>query len=255
MRMFERANRSYWHGCTNSVYFEYMPLPRFERLPSLQRARILGIARRAFANGGFGAVSYDQLIVEIGISKTSAYQYFDGKNDLFHSVLDDVARRAVGALRAWEPSLDSHTFWSQLQAASNRLVAHLANNPDDLALIDAALSRASGGQAPGDQAPGDQAPGDAAETWMRSLLADGAQLGVIDSPLAPDLLLSVTAAVFNAMDRWAVERLTTSRTTGLIDTSTIDAAGAWETLARLWGTPQGLRMQTPETSGPGQDAT
>ena len=217
-----------------------MSLPRFNRLPPAQRSRILGVARRAFASDGFGAVSYNQLILEVGISKTSAYQYFDGKDDLFQSVLDDVVRRVVGALGAWEPSGNSDTFWSQLVAGSDRLVDHLASNPDDLALMDAALSRE---------------PGDEAEAWMRSLLADGARLGVIDSLLQPDLLASVTAAVFDALDRWAVERLTTSRTAGLTDATTIDVPGALETLARLWGTPQGLRMRAPVLSATEKDQT
>ena len=215
-----------------------MSLPRFDRLPAAQRSRILAVARRAFASEGFGAVSYNQLILEVGISKTSAYQYFDGKDDLFQSVLDDVVRRVVGALGAWEPSGDSDLFWSQLVAGSDRLVSHLADHPDDLALMDAALARA---------------PGDEAEAWMRSLLADGARLGVIDSLLQPDLLASVTAAVFDALDRWAVERLTTSRTAGLIDTSTIDVPGAVETLARVWGTPQGLQMRAPVISAAGRN--
>lgn len=215
-----------------------MSLPRFERLPAAQRSRILGVARRAFASDGFGAVSYNQLILEVGISKTSAYQYFDGKDDLFQSVLDDVVRRVVGALGAWEPSGNSDTFWSQLVAGSDRLVDHLADHPDDLALMDAALART---------------PGDEAEAWMRSLLADGARLGVINSLLQPDLLASVTAAVFGALDRWAVERLTTSRTAGLIDTSTIDVPGAVETLARVWGTPQRLHMQAPVISAGGRN--
>lgn len=215
-----------------------MSLPRFNRLPPAQRSRILGVARRAFASDGFGAVSYNQLILEVGISKTSAYQYFDGKDDLFQSVLDDVVRRVVGALGAWEPSGNSDTFWSQLVAGSDRLVDHLASNPDDLALMDAALSRE---------------PGDEAEAWMRSLLADGARLGVIDSLLEPDLLISVTAAVFDALDRWAVERLATCRTAGLTDATKIDVPGALETLARLWGTPQGLRMRAPVISAAGRN--
>ena len=218
-----------------------MSLPRFDRLPAVQRAQILGVARREFASDGFEVVSYNQLILKTGISKTSAYQYFDGKNDLFLTVLDDVARRVVRELGAWEPSPDSDSFWSQFVAGSNRLVTHLVANPDDLALMDAALSRAPGGEA---------------DAWLQSLLADGARLGVIDSPLAPALLASVTAAVFDALDRWAVERLKASCATGhLSDSSTIDAPGAVGALARIWGTPPGLRMPTPALAAVGEDLT
>ena len=49
---------------------------------------ILAGAKRAFLTGGFGAVSMDTVAREAGVSKSTVYAYFAGKEELFGAVIE-----------------------------------------------------------------------------------------------------------------------------------------------------------------------
>ncbi|WP_066364597.1 TetR/AcrR family transcriptional regulator [Herbidospora mongoliensis] len=182
-----------------------MPLPRFDRLPAESRAAILAVARAHFARDGKDAASFNQIIADARISKTSAYHYFDGKDDLWSAVVADASERALEVLGPWRPVESAGALWEQLRSGSVRLSAHLRDHPDDRAVLAAGGDAGSGG-------------------WITDLVADGARIGVID--VVPGIE-AATAGVFAAMDRWA-----------LTDPS---APGSAEPLlvllARLWASP------------------
>lgn len=115
-----------------------MPLPRFDRLPAATRDEILAVARTHFARDGRDGASYNQIIADVGISKTSAYHYFDGKQDLFDAVATDCAARARAALGPWHPTDDVPSFWEQLRGSSAHLIAYMAEHVDDQAILDMA---------------------------------------------------------------------------------------------------------------------
>ncbi|WP_157641278.1 TetR/AcrR family transcriptional regulator [Longispora albida] len=187
-----------------------MPLPRFDRLAADRQAAILAVARVQFAEHGPEAASYNKIIELAGISKTAAYHYFDGKDDLLGAVLDDVGARVLGALGDWEPAGDAAGFWGQLRAGSGRLVAHLAEHPDDQALAPLALERPVA---------------HAGTQWISGVVANGQELGIIRSDLDQALLVAVTTAVLQTLDGWALAG---------------NAVGeeAWSLLAGLWGEPR-----------------
>ena len=91
-----------------------MPLPRFQRLSSQQRSAILDVARRQFAAHGADTASYNKIIEAAGISKSSAYQYFDGREDLLGAVLADLRDRLAGLLGDWSPAPSEQALWQQL---------------------------------------------------------------------------------------------------------------------------------------------
>ncbi|WP_406134320.1 TetR/AcrR family transcriptional regulator [Streptomyces zaomyceticus] len=171
-----------------------MPLPRFDRLPAERQERILAVARGHFADHGTEAASYNKIIEAAGFSKTAAYHYFDGREDLLAAVLDGVLDRLLGALGPWGTARDEAEFWSRLDASGSTLAAHLQDHPDDLALADAAIghTREQNGQW---------------LAWFGDLVADGQRLGVIRVDVDHDLLVTVTAAVVRAADAWALSRM------------------------------------------------
>ncbi|TKK87184.1 TetR/AcrR family transcriptional regulator [Herbidospora galbida] len=192
-----------------------MPLPRFDRLPAESRAAILAVARAHFARDGKDAASFNQIIADAHISKTSAYHYFDGKDDLWSAVVADASGRALDVLGPWRPAESAADLWERLRAGSLRLSAHLRDHPDDRAVL------AAGGGSGGDG-------------WIADLVADGARIGVID--VVPGIE-AATAGVFAAVDRWALD-----------DPSEPDPAGPLLVLlARLWGVPETERP--PRHSG------
>jgi AcrR family transcriptional regulator len=189
-----------------------MPLPRFTRLPVDEQQRIIAAARAAFAAEGVDRATYAGVIDAIGVSKSSAYNYFDGRDDLLGIVLDDVAARLRAALGPWERVSDQAAFWSELTEATGRLEAHAASHPDDLALVDPAfLLRMEGGFT----------------GWVRDVIDNGAEIGLVTVICDRDLLVRATAAVLRAGDAWAVEQLRAGRAP--------DYDQTWALMRQLWG--------------------
>ncbi|MEU3747734.1 MULTISPECIES: TetR/AcrR family transcriptional regulator [Streptomyces] len=196
-----------------------MPLPRFDRLPAERQELILAIARSHFADHGTEAASYNRIIEAAGFSKTAAYHYFDGREDLLSAVLDGVLGRLLGALGPWVAARDAADFWSRLDIGASALAAHLQGHPDDLALADAAIGHTRGETGPW-------------LAWFDDLVSDGQRLGVIRTDVDHELLVTVTAAVVRAADTWAVARMKASPT----PTGPHGAEGAqlWRLLRGLW---------------------
>lgn len=201
-----------------------MPLPRFERLTPERRESILAVARRAFATDGLEGASYNKIISAAGISKTTAYQYFDDRNDLLQTVLNDLVARLTLVLGRWEPATDTTSFWAELAAASDRLVQHLAEYPDDRALAR-------------------HLPPDSLATaeWVRVLVADGVRLGVIRTDINQSLIEAATAGVLAAADRWVLAGWKSPARPHH------DPTEVRRLLAGLWGTPP--EKQQPHRNG------
>lgn len=183
-----------------------MPLPRFDRLPAGTRAGILAIARTHFARDGFDAASYNKIIAEAGISKTSAYHYFDGKADLHDAVLADVAARVASVVGDWSPTSDPGAFWSALTSAGRDLLTHLAAHPEDRALLASS-------------------PGVDAGAWVVAMVADAVRLRLVRED-EHELMVALTEAVLGGLDRYALARP---------DRTAQTAAQMPQLLARLWG--------------------
>ncbi|GGR12394.1 TetR/AcrR family transcriptional regulator [Agromyces mediolanus] len=187
-----------------------MPLPRFQRLAPADQARILGVARAHFARDGHDGASYNRIIADAGISKASAYHYFDGKADLYDAVVADASARIAAALGPWLPQPEAGAFWRELAAANERLLGHLAAHPDDRSL----LSSASGGSEP--------------DPWTAEVVADARRLELVTVPDEPQLLLAATQGLLDALDRYALAEPGRAR---------VAAEHMPALLARLWGSP------------------
>ncbi|MDK1476444.1 TetR/AcrR family transcriptional regulator [Streptomyces sp. 549] len=195
-----------------------MPLPRFDRLPAERREQILRVARRHFADHGTESASYNKIIEAAGFSKTAAYHYFDGREDLLSTVLDDVLLRLLHTLGPWVPASGRAEFWARLEAGAGALAAHLRDHPDDLALADAAIGHTGDGPW---------------LKWFDDLVTNGRQLGIVRTDVDHGLLVTVTAAVVRAADAWALARMTSPPAPG---DAVADEEGAqlWQLLRGLW---------------------
>ncbi|GAA1558952.1 helix-turn-helix domain-containing protein [Streptomyces globosus] len=189
-----------------------MPLPRFDRLPPETRAAVLAAARGHFARDGKDAASFNRIIAEAGISKTSAYHYFGSKDDLFAADAADTAARALAALGPWEDAATERRFWEQLTDGTARLSAHLRDHPDDRAVLAAAGGAADDGG------------------WTARLVENGLRIGLIDPLADRELLTAATRALIDAADAWALARppLPAARTAETLRTL----------LTRLWTAPR-----------------
>jgi len=174
-----------------------MPLPRFHRLETQEQLRILDVARRHFAAHGRDGASLNAIIAEAGISKTSAYHYFDGKDDVFGAVVEVVVERLAATLGPWTLVTSPQEFWQQFTDSSQRLSTHLAQEPADRAVL---AEVARGGHA------------DALDPWWDAALDSARDLGLISTELDRSLVADASRAVLAAVDAWSLERPAVSAT-------------------------------------------
>ncbi|MGW4028363.1 TetR/AcrR family transcriptional regulator [Streptomyces sp. NPDC004838] len=186
-----------------------MALPRFHRLPDDTKAAILAIARTHFARDGKDAASFNRIIAEAGISKTSAYHYFDGKDDLFAEVAADTAARTLAALGPWTEAATPDELWGQMRAGTVRLLEHLRTHPEDRAVL---ATRPPGAE-----------DGDA---WIAQAVANARGIGLIGPDPGPELITLATGALLGTLDGWALHHPDTPDAT-VADTLVL-------LLARLW---------------------
>jgi len=166
-------------------------LPRFERLAPERRAQLLAVAQRHLARDGRSGASYNQIIADAGLSKTSAYLYFDGREDLVRAVVGAVVARLEAVLGSWKPVTSEDAFWSELSAQSAALRNHLVTHADDLAML-ATLE------------PGEWPQ---AQVWLEAMLENGRAVGVVRADVPAPVMAGVTRAVFTTLDGLAVEAL------------------------------------------------
>ena len=188
-----------------------MPTRRFHNLSPERRAKILEVAAAHLARSGPEAASYNQIIAEAGISKTSAYLYFDGKDDLVAEVFREAMAEVAAQLGPWRPAPDAAAFWRQLREGSEALQRYLAARPEWVALLAHAPTLPSG------------------DPWLQAVVADGQALGVIRADIDRGLLLDATAGVLRAADAYVL------RAWAVGGAPDLDAAGSL--LAALWRQP------------------
>ncbi|MBK7284047.1 MAG: TetR/AcrR family transcriptional regulator [Sphingomonadales bacterium] len=64
-----------------------------------RRSTIVAAARKAFLRDGYGQTSMSSIAADVGGSKTTLWNYFPSKEDLFAAVVDDQVERYGEALR------------------------------------------------------------------------------------------------------------------------------------------------------------
>lgn len=75
-----------------------MTIVRQERLDDAKRARLMEAAVEEFTERGLEAASYNKIIERSGLSKGTVYYYFDNKEALLYTVLEDIGDRFLAAM-------------------------------------------------------------------------------------------------------------------------------------------------------------
>lgn len=175
-----------------------MPLPRFATLDPARRAAILGAAAEEFARAGLAGASYNRIIAAAGVSKGAMYYYFDNKEDLLLTVLDDLSERSAAAIGELGPVRDAAGFWAEVGALSARATAFFHGDPKVAALAKQLL-----------RAPPEAAVGRAIADYTRriqvhtaELLRRGQAVGAVRSDLPLELLAQLLTGLGESLDRW-----------------------------------------------------
>lgn len=179
-----------------------MAHPRFSRLaPERQRA-ILDVAAEEFAEHGFEGASYNRIIERAGISKGSAYYYFEGKEDLYATVLETTLAGLVEQVGTWKPPGDAGDFWRQFRQAYFALYGFVMGDERSARLIRGMSQVRSNPKLHASwlrlEAP--------LMAWFGRALADGRKVGAVRSDLPEELLLVALMGMGQATDLWLLSQ-------------------------------------------------
>jgi AcrR family transcriptional regulator len=175
-----------------------MAHPRFSKLPPERRQAILDVAAEEFAEHGFDSASYNRIIERAGISKGSAYYYFEGKEDLYATVLEPTVAELVDRVGTWVPPGSAEDFWSQLRRLYFALLDFVMSDERSARLL-RGLSQARTN--PKLQAVWLRFEAPVTE-WLQRLLVDGRKLGAVRTDVPEELLLVALVGVGQATDFW-----------------------------------------------------
>ena len=176
-----------------------MPRARFAKLPHDKQSEILEVAAREFAEHGYDGASLNKIIERAGISKGAAYYYFDGKEDLFATVIDAAFERVMGAVGGGEDLAGHDDFWEGVARLFRRMSQFLFEDRELAGLVRAlqSMSRHSSSHVLADLY-------EQAVELTDAILKVGQERGEVRTDLPFDLLSGALASVFQALDKWAI---------------------------------------------------
>jgi AcrR family transcriptional regulator len=93
------------------------------------RQRLIDAAVRRFYRDGFRNVGIDQILADVGISKTAFYKHFECKEDLMLAALEDNNRSMLEIFRSMARERGGPTPIGQLQALLD-VVEHFVESDD-----------------------------------------------------------------------------------------------------------------------------
>jgi len=181
-----------------------MPFSRFTKMADEKRERLLTIAAHEFAAHGFEAASFNHILKEAQIGKSSAYYYFEDKADLFCTVVEYCVERLQLADTSVDiTTLTIETFWTTLAQlhsqpllraqkqpwlfAAARAVERLTPESLEHALLAGLAHRMM--------------------TNIDDVIKRGQELGLIRSDLPDELLFAWFKALDGASDTWLLAHI------------------------------------------------
>ena len=106
-----------------------MEIVRQERLDDAKRERLMEAAMEEFAERGIESASYNKIIERSGLSKGTVYYYFDNKDSLLLTVLDEICdsfHRAIGDLKLPDTKEE---YWTAAREYNSRTIRFFFENP------------------------------------------------------------------------------------------------------------------------------
>jgi AcrR family transcriptional regulator len=170
---------------------------RFRRLPPERRDAILELAAEHFASAGFEGASYNRILENAGLSKSSAYTLFDGKADLYAAVLEREASRLAEISPPGPPPTDPPSFWASARGWLTASLEALNQHPRTARLLAGyADARRRGVVEDLDARIGASFAG-----AVRELIATGRALGAVRTDQPPELLEALAGVVLSVLDQ------------------------------------------------------
>src|SRR5215469_16588586 len=185
-----------------------MPFSRFAKMPSEKRERLLTIAAQEFAAHGFEAASFNRILEEAQIGKSSAYYYFEDKADLFCTVVHFCLDRLhLAPAHAALTSLTAETFWPAIVDLHDQPLLHAQQQPWLFGTVRAAERLTAESLQRESLAQLARSLAQYMLTGMDATIKRGQELGQIRTDLPTELLIAWFRAIDGASDDWLLAHL------------------------------------------------
>jgi AcrR family transcriptional regulator len=178
-----------------------MPRPRFEKLVPAVRGAILARSAEEFAEHGYEGASYNRIIERSGLSKGAMYYYFDDKQDLYVTTLQDAVKRLIIDAGSVEEAKDAEGFWLAVELWCERSLRLFRADPAAVGLMRNFMKSVERGE------------GSAAlselrrmgRLCMRAFIASGRAVSAIRDDLPEELLTSILMSLEEGIDVWLAD--------------------------------------------------
>jgi AcrR family transcriptional regulator len=107
----------------------HLPVPAGKLMKTPTRQRLIDAAGRRFYRDGFRNVGIDQILSDVGISKTAFYKHFECKEDLMLAALEDHNRQMLETFRHMASERGGPTPVGQLRSLLD-VVEHFVESDD-----------------------------------------------------------------------------------------------------------------------------
>jgi AcrR family transcriptional regulator len=173
----------------------------FARLPVERRTAILAIAAEEFAAHGYHGTSYNRLLARLGLGKSSAYHYFEGKADLFRAAVTDRYAAFYEGVAALPLPKKKRDFWPFVGAVNLRGFRFMLEDPTSAALMECLRREASSI----DRILADDALLATIDQYHRDILIVGQRLGAVRTDATLERLSFLSRILASAADQMFVE--------------------------------------------------
>ncbi len=175
-----------------------MPLPRFYRLKPQRQAQILDAAADEFGDHGYAGASLNRIIEAASLSKGAMYYYFDGKADLWDTLLAGVIDELGPLDTAFRDVVDPAGFWRAFEALFARAYALHEHSPRMAKMMRASLSSTLNEAMVAATSKG----GEGMREGFAKIFELGRRVGAVRGDLDIEQLVELTFAINSVTDRW-----------------------------------------------------
>ena len=174
------------------------PMTRFQNVSPEKRAAILDAAASEIARHGLAGASINRVIAAAGMSKSSFYHYFEGKDDLYGAVTQRALDELLAAMAPAALPATAADYWAMWESMYRAFLRRQLTDPVLAALSWSAIqARADGTAHPALEVLAGQM-----RRWLSALIAQGQALGAVRTDLPQDLLMDATFGMLEGGDRW-----------------------------------------------------
>ena len=176
---------------------------RARKLDEDKRAALVGAAMEEIAANGLDGASYNRIIERSGLSKGVVYYYFDNKESLYVTVLEELERKFFASVGRFSLPDTKEKFWRASREYYEKSLRFAVTNLPIVKvvrkLVDPSADPGKTGQI--------HESFRRMERWTNVLLKRGQELGAFRRDVPLDLLRRILQAVGYTMDSWLFEKI------------------------------------------------